>query len=211
MYTPSAFREIGTERIHEVLAKHPFATLVLPRGIDESPFVSHIPLLHDTASNELRGHVAKVNAIGRLEGNTSALAIFHGPNAYVSPSWYETKRVSGKVVPTWNYVVVHVHGKLTIVHDPNWILDNVSQLSDAHEKGMATPWAVTDAPDEYITQLRRSIVGIKLTISSMEAQFKLSQNKHSGDFFGVLNGMRSTPGGDGIADWMVRVQDEIRK
>ncbi|KAF0719291.1 Aste57867_1139 [Aphanomyces stellatus] len=214
MFTPSAFREKDTARLHEILATHPFATLLVPQASDQSPLVSHIPLLHDPASNELQGHVAKVNPIGRVTEPVRALAIFHGPNAYVSPSWYETKGTTHKVVPTWNYIAVHVHGTMHVVKDPAWIVANVSNLTDKMERTMETPWKVTDAPPEYINLLSKSIVGIRFEIESIESQFKLSQNKQAGDFFGVIQGMRATEGIAGepdVAAWMERVQDEIRK
>ncbi|KDO17628.1 hypothetical protein SPRG_16965 [Saprolegnia parasitica CBS 223.65] len=191
MYTPSAFREVGTARVHEILARYPFATLLVPQADGESPLVSHIPLLH--ADNELHGHVAKVNAIARLEGSVRALAIFHGPNAYVSPSWYETKQATGKAVPTWNYIAVHVHGSLRVEKDRDWILQNVSALSDTHEAAMEAPWRVDDAPTAYIDTLLRSIVGLRLSIDSIESQFKLSQNKQAGDFSASSTGCDRRP------------------
>ncbi|EQC26750.1 hypothetical protein SDRG_15400 [Saprolegnia diclina VS20] len=212
MYTPSAFREVGTDRVHEILSRYPLATLVVPQAAGESPLVSHIPLLH--VGNELHGHVPKVNAIARLEGSVRALAIFQGPNAYVSPSWYETKQATGKAVPTWNYIAVHVHASLRIERDRDWVLRNVSALSDTHEAKMEAPWRVDEAPTAYVDKLLRSIVGLRLSIESVESQFKLSQNKEAGDFFGVVDGLRSTPdhaGGNDVAAWMERVQDEIRK
>ncbi|OQR88921.1 transcriptional regulator [Thraustotheca clavata] len=214
MYTPSAFREDNMERIHEIITSHPFATLIVPQLDNKPPLISHVPLLHDKEANALHGHVAKVNAIGKIDGLLKAVAIFHGPNAYVSPSWYETKKLNGKVVPTWNYISVHVHGELSIIKEREWIIENVSSLSGIHERDMEHPWKTTDAPKEYIDLLAKSIVGIQVKIDSIESQFKLSQNKKAGDFFGVMNGMHSTPkhdGGKEIAAWMERVQDEIQK
>jgi transcriptional regulator len=125
---------------------------------------------------------------------TSGLAIVHGPQAYISPSWYESKARHGRVVPTWNYQAVHLTGRLTIHRDPEWLRSLVSRLTRRHEETNPRPWAVTDAPPEYVDGQLRAIVGVELTITAVEAKDKLSQNRSALDQAGVVAGLRGQPG-----------------
>jgi transcriptional regulator len=123
-----------------------------------------------------------------------ALAVFHGPQGYVSPGWYPSKRDDPRVVPTWNYAVVHAHGTLTAVDDPDWLYTLVTALTDTHEQMRPAPWLVTDAPAEFIDKMVNAIVGIELTIDRLEGKWKLSQNRLPTDRQGVVDGARREPG-----------------
>ena len=143
----------------------------------------------------LLGHIAIANDQWKtaLPG-AQALAIVHGPQAYISPGWYESKMRHGRVVPTWNYEAVHLTGTLAFQHDPEWLRAFVTRLTSTHESGRARPWAVTDAPPEYIDGQLRAIVGVELTVLSVEAKQKLSQNRSELDREGVVAGLLSEPG-----------------
>ena len=133
-----------------------------------------------------------------------ALAIVHGPQAYVSPSWYPSKLEHGRAVPTWNYVAVHFTGQVAFHPEPEWLRDIVTRLTDKHEMGRADRWHVTDAPDSYIEGQLRGIVGVELLIERVEAKAKLSQNRSEADQAGAVDGLRaeSTATAGEIADWM---------
>ena len=136
-----------------------------------------------------------------------ALAIVHGPQAYISPSWYPSTARHGKVVPTWNYVSVHITGRLTVHRDPEWIRDVVTRLTARHEAGRPSPWRVSDAPGDFIDGQLRAIVGVELAIATVEAKEKLSQNRDAEDRAGALDGLRHEPGPGpaAIADLMTRL------
>jgi len=141
------------------------------------------------------GHVALANDQWQTaQPGAQALAIVHGPQAYISPSWYESKARHGRVVPTWNYQTVHLTGTLTVHRDPEWLRDVVTRLTRRNESGRSHPWAVTDAPPAFIDGQLRAIVGIELTILSVEAKHKLSQNRSAADQEGAIAGLRAEPG-----------------
>jgi transcriptional regulator len=143
----------------------------------------------------LLGHIAIANQQWKTAmPGTQALAIVHGPQAYISPGWYESKARHGRVVPTWNYEAVHLTGTLAFHHDPEWLRAFVTRLTSAHESGREYPWAVTDAPPEYIDGQLRAIVGVELTVTTVEAKQKLSQNRSTLDREGVVAGLRGEPG-----------------
>ena len=163
-----------------------------------------LPMLFDRDDGEhgtLRGHVARGNPHWReLEaamagggdgagGGAAGLAIFDGPDAYVSPAWYEEKRTTGKVVPTWNYVTVQAHGTITLRHDPEWLVPHVARLVDRHESRRAEPWALRDAPADYVANQAKAIVGLVLRITRLEAKSKLSQNRSDADVQGAIDGL----------------------
>lgn len=180
MYNPSAFREERLEILLETVAAYPLAALVTagPDGIE----ASHIPLVHvpGPGTGLLRGHLARANPHWKSEPAT-ALAIFTGPQHYISPSWYRSKAEHGKVVPTWNYIAVHVRGKLTFADDPAWLRDMLETLTDAQEARAGTGWRVADAPRDFIAAQMRAIVGVELAIESIEGKRKLSQNRPAED------------------------------
>ena len=154
-----------------------------------------LPMLFDPADGEhgmLRGHLARGNPHWREvaeDGSTEAIAIFNGPDAYVSPAWYEEKRRTGKVVPTWNYTTVVAHGRLTLRQDPGWLIPHVRSLVERHEASRTDPWSVDDAPPDYITAQARAIVGLELRIERVDAKRKLTQNRSREDFDGTVAGL----------------------
>jgi transcriptional regulator len=163
------------------------------------PVASLIPVIWDrsgdTEHGRLLGHLALQNPQWRSVGpGTVALAIVHGPQAYVSPSWYPSTARHGKVVPTWNYVSVHFTGPLTVHRDPEWVREVVSLLTARHEAGQPAPWHVSDAPRAFIDGQLRAIVGVELAIATVEAKEKLSQNRDAEDRAGALDGLRHEPG-----------------
>ena len=147
---------------------------------------SILPMLFDPDDGPhgtLRGHLARPNAQWRdFDPRAEAMAIFDGPDAYITPTWYEDKRLTGKVVPTWNYTTVQAHGSLTLHQDTDWLVAHVRQLVDRHEAGRAVPWSIDDAPDGYVETQARAIVGLELRITRLEGKRKLSQNRSQADF-----------------------------
>jgi transcriptional regulator len=189
MYRPAAF---DVEDVHEMLDmvdQAAFGHLVTtgPDGLASSS----LPFLVDRSAGPcgcLRGHLARANPQWRTIDGASTLVIFPLADGYVSPSWYPSKHEHGKVVPTWNYELVHVHGTVRVHDDPEWVRMLVSDLTDRHESdrsGPPQPWRVTDAPASYIDGQLRAIVGVEVEISSIEAKRKLSQNRPEGDRAGV--------------------------
>lgn len=183
------------------------ATLVTLGG--GSLHASILPMLFepgDGPSGTLRGHLARPNPQWReLDPAIEAMAIFDGPDAYVSPAFYEEKRRTGKVVPTWNYVTVLAHGTITLHPEPEWLLAHVRRLVDRHEAGRAEPWSIDDAPREYVEGQARAIVGLELRITRLEAKRKLTQNRSEADFEGTIAGLSDgTPLQRAVADEMRR-------
>lgn len=190
MYIPPAFRENDTASIHEAMRASGLAQLVTATasGILCTP----LPLLLEAREGEmgtLYGHLAKANPQGREPVDGEALAIFMGPDAYVSPSWYETKRRNGKVVPTWNYLTVHAHGPIEFFDDADRLLDVVTRLTDRHEASRSEPWSVADAPADFVRAQLKGIVGLRLPITRIEAKRKASQNRDAEDRAGVKAGL----------------------
>ena len=193
MYVPDHFREDRADVLHQAIREIAFATLVTP-GLE----ANHLPML--LSDGVLRGHVARANPVWK-GGDGEALAIFLGPHAYVSPSWYPSKAETGKAVPTWNYLTVHARGSIRWTQDADWLRAHVTALSDAHEAPREEPWKVGDAPASYIDALLRAIVGFELTVTGLEGKWKLSQNREAGDRAGVYEGL-SREGRDDIARLM---------
>lgn len=192
VYQPAhnRFATDPTVMLTELAALVP-ATLVTvgPDGLR----ASILPMLFDPRDGPLgtlRGHLARPNGQWRdFDPDVEALAIFDGPDAYISPAWYEEKRLTGKVVPTWNYTTVQAHGPLTLHHEPEWLVAHVRQLTDRHESGRAEPWSIDDAPDGYVEGQARAIVGLELRVSRLEGKRKLSQNRSAADFEGVRDAL----------------------
>jgi transcriptional regulator len=191
MYVPSHFAETRVEALHQLIREHPFAALVTLGSAGLT--ANHLPLEIDPEPapfGTLLGHVARANPVWRdFAAEQGGLAIFQGPQAYVSPSWYATKRETGKVVPTWNYVVAHASGPIKVIHDPEWLRRFVERLTNRHEAGRLTPWQVTDAPGDFIAQMVRGIVGIEIPIARLTGKWKLSQNRPLADREGVVQGL----------------------
>ncbi len=208
MYRPAHFATDEPAALAALMRAHPLATLVHLQGgaLDADP----IPLLYDPAPSpeaphgRLRGHVARANPLWRRADGGDVLAIFHGPQAYVTPSWYPSKAATHKVVPTWNYAVVHAHGRLHAVDDAAWLHALVTRLTDTHEAPRVQPWAVSDAPPDYVAQMLRAIVGIEIAVTRLEGKFKLSQNRSAPDRQGVVDGLAAEPTAQAadVARWM---------
>jgi transcriptional regulator len=147
-----------------------------------------LPMLHDPQAHALTGHLARTNTQWR-DTVGEVLVIVRGPDAYVSPSWYASKAEHGRVVPTWDYVLAHVHGELVLHEDADWLAAHVTRLTEAHETGRAEPWAVTDAPARFVAGQLRAIVGVEVRIRRVEAKWKLSQNRPAADVDGVVAGL----------------------
>jgi transcriptional regulator len=201
MYVPKHFAETRIDVLHALMRSHPLGTLVTmtPRGLE----ANHLPFELDPLPapyGTLRGHVARANPLWRdASPDVEALAIFHGPHAYVSPSWYPTKRESGKVVPTWNYAVVHAQGPLRVIEDRDWLRSLVSTLTARYEAGRPDAWQVSDAPSAFIDQMLEMIVGIELPIARMAGKWKTSQNRPERDRAGVVVALDEEPGDDSAA------------
>ena len=158
----------------------------------------------------LLGHLALANDQWQsAQPGAQALAIVHGPQAYISPAWYESKQRHGRVVPTWNYETVHLTGTLTVHRDPQWLRELVTRLTRRHEENRPGPWAVSDAPPEYIDGQLRAIVGVEVTVTSVEAKQKLSQNRSAADQAGAIAGLRAE-GGPGSAEIASRMAASLR-
>jgi transcriptional regulator len=196
MYLPNHFAETRTEVLHDLIRAHPFAVLVT---LDATGLVAnHIPMEIDPAAGPLgtlRGHVARANsAWSGHRADVEALAIFQGPECYITPQYYASKAATGKVVPTWNYATVHAHGPLRTVDDAAWLRALVERLTARHEGDHqratgAAPWQVSDAPASYVDGLLRTIVGIEIPISRMQGKWKVSQNRPHEDRTGVAAGL----------------------
>ena len=201
MYIASQFEEQETAALHDLIAANPFGTLVtLGGGGIEA---NHFPFVLDRTAGEfgtLRTHVARANPVWRgLDAGAEALAIFQGANAYVSPSWYPSKHVHGKAVPTWNYVAVHAYGTMRAVDNPAWLRSFLAQLTEQHEAGRWHPWRIDDAPADFIDQLLTAIVGIEIPLSRLAGKWKVSQNRSESDRQGVAAGLRSVGGEQALA------------
>lgn len=181
MYVPDHFREDRADVLHQAMQEIAFATLVTP-GLE----ANHLPMLW--GDGVLRGHVARANPVWK-NGDSEALAIFLGPHAYVSPTWYPSKTETGKAVPTWNYLTVHARGSIRWTQDAEWLRTHVTALSSAHEAQREEPWAVSDAPASYIDAQLRAIVGFELSIITLEGKWKLSQNRTAADHDGARAGL----------------------
>lgn len=201
MYLPGHFEESRIDILHQLIRGRPLATIVTlgSTGLN----ANHIPFelsAEPAPLGTLRGHVARANPLWRdFSENIDALIIFHGPQAYVSPSWYPTKQATGEVVPTYNYIVVHAYGRLQIIDDPRWLRGLVTRLTEGFEAARAEPWQVTDAPDGFIENQLRAIVGIEIVISKLLGKWKASQNRPVVDREGVVQGLSESNDADSLA------------
>jgi transcriptional regulator len=193
VYLPKHFEQRDPAALARLMHEHPLATLV-STGADGLT-ADHVPLEYDAASNALRGHVARANPIWKVADGQPVLAIFSGPQAYVTPSWYPSKAATHKVVPTWNYTVVHAHGRLRVVDQAPWLHALVTRLTGTQEAGRSAPWAVGDAPGDYVQQMLGAIVGIEIPVERLVGKWKVSQNRTEPDRLGVADGLAAEAGG----------------
>jgi transcriptional regulator len=196
MYVPPHFAPEDRAAIYRMIRSARLATLVTLGS--EGMEASHVPVLLDEEEGDraaIRGHLARANPQWRRSSaETPALAIFLGPDAYVSPTWYQTKRETGKVVPTWNYLAVHAYGRVEFFEDADRLRAIVTALTQRHEGSRADPWAVSDAPADYIAAQLRGIIGFRLEIDRLEGKWKLSQNRPAVDRQGVVAGLEREGG-----------------
>lgn len=202
MYVPRHFAEERIEVLHAVIERVGLATLVSlgSTGLQ----ATHLPMVLDREMGQfgtLFGHVSRANPQWRDRVETTeSLAIFLGPEAYVSPSWYGTKRETGRVVPTWNYLTVHVYGHLRTFEEPSRLRQHVERLTERQEAGRQDRWSVSDAPEEYIESMLKGIVGLEMPIARIEGKWKMSQNRPEADREGAIAGLEAT---DGFAEHAV--------
>lgn len=190
MYQPAHFVEQDPATLLALMRAHPLATLI--RGIAEL-VADVLPLEVERLGEGWRitGHVARANPLWREADGQPVLALFQGPQGYVSPSWYASKAEHHKVVPTWNYTLVQAHGRLRAIDDAAWVHAFVTRLTATHEGGRAMPWHVSDAPADFIEATQRAIVGIEIEVTRLEGKFKLSQNRSAQDRTGVVLGLEA--------------------
>jgi transcriptional regulator len=183
MYNPPLFAESRVEELHAFIRQHPLAAIIT--GGSDGLEATHVPMvLHPelSANGVLRCHLARANPHWKsLQAGVQVLAIFQGPEHYISPSWYPSKQEHGKVVPTWNYAVVHVRGHARTFEDPEQLLQHLRTLTDQNEAALETPWSVDDAPPDYIKALAKTIIGIEIAIETIEGKWKVSQNRPAAD------------------------------
>jgi len=191
MYNPAPFEESRVPVLQAFIGRHPFATVVAV--VSGAVDAMHVPMLVDPAAGPfggLRGHVAKANRLWReLADGSEILAIFRGADGYVSPGWYPAKREHGRVVPTWNYEVVHARGTVRWIHDTVVMRALVSDLTDHHEAGRSNAWSLNDAPEDYVAGMLKAIVAFEVQITSLTGKVKLSQNRSEADRAGVVSGL----------------------
>jgi len=190
MHIPKKFQQHDIEQLQELIREYSFATLVTltSTGLD----ANHLPILltEINGKNVLQGHIAKANPLWKTSINQSeVLVIFNGPNCYISPNHYPTKIETGKAVPTWNYIAVHVKGVMSFVHDESWLKTMIDNLTLQHESRQTTPWSTSDAPQAYIQKMLTAIVGLEIEITSIVGQWKLSQNQPDVNKLGVVAGL----------------------
>ena len=205
MYEPPLHRQPDLAAIHALMRAHPLALLISAGagGLIANPIPFHFDA-EGSPQGTLRAHLARANPQAEdLRRADEALVVFQGPDHYVSPSWYATKRETHKVVPTWNYLIVQARGRPRLVEDAPWLTRQLEALTQAREAERATPWRIDDAPPDYIAQMMRAIVGLEIDISDLRGKWKASQNRNEADREGVIAGLQAE-GGE-AAEAMARV------
>jgi len=197
MYVPNHFKEEDQEKLQQHIRDYGFGLLVI--ADDEGIEANHVPFHLTSGANDSHGylqcHLARSNPVWkRMQGGAQVLAVFQGPDAYVSPSWYPTKAETGRVVPTWNYLAVHAQGSAQIIEDPSWLKHHLEQLTNQHESQMVAPWSVDDAPTDFTERLVQAIVGVEIKIEALTGKLKASQNQPERNRAGVKDGLET---GDG--------------
>jgi transcriptional regulator len=205
MYLPAAFREDRLQTLHALIRAHPLATLITagPGGLiaNLAPFI----LADAGEKGTLRAHIARASdQVEALRSGVETLVVFQGPEAYITPSWYAAKKEHGRVVPTWNYVVVQARGTPRLIDDPGWIRTQIGELTASQENRRAEPWKVTDAPEPFIAGQLGAIVGVEIPIAAIEGKWKVSQNRSAADRKGVEEGLRR----EGLSEEIARLVAE---
>jgi len=191
LYVPEHFRETRIEVLRALIARYPLGTLVAVTS--EGITANHIPMQLLPAADGpalLRGHIARANPLWRLlQNDAPVLAVFIGPDHYVSPTWYPSNREHGKAVPTWNYATVHIRGQIRFIEDGGWLRSLVESLTDEHERGIPNRWRISDAPPDFIDGMVRAIIGFEIRVSAIEGKVKASQNRSAADRTGVAEAL----------------------
>ena len=205
MYQPAAFREDRLETLHALIRTHPLGTLITAGAGGLTANLVPFTLAHTGEKGTLRAHIAKANdQVDALRAGAETLVVFHGPEAYITPSWYASKREHGRVVPTWNYVVVQVRGTPRVIDDPAWLRAQIDELTSSQENQRPRPWKVSDAPEAFILGQIKAIVGFEIPILTIEGKWKVSQNRSAADRQGVQEGLQH----EGISEEMARLVAE---
>ena len=193
MYLPKHFAVDDLDTLSQLISEYPLATIV--GNLDEQLEINHLPLMLSQDKTKLYGHIARVNPLVKIatSNKPNVTAIFHGPNAYVTPAWYPSKKESGKVVPTWNYAVVHAQGNIKLIEDAHWLRNHVAQMTNIHEPSYQSDWKLDDAPNEYVEMMLKAIVGIEIEVQNLTGKFKLSQNRPPQDYAAVVDVMEKSP------------------
>jgi transcriptional regulator len=201
MYVPKFNEEKNILVLHALIKSKPLGAWTTTQDADLA--VNHLPfLLHENEGDygTLYGHVARSNDIWRsFSKQINSIVIFQGDQAYITPSWYPSKHIDGKAVPTWNYTVVHAHGVPKIHEDAEWLLKHLNELTNTHESEQPLPWQVSDAPSDFINKLTKGIVGIEIPITKLVGKWKLGQNKSEEDKLGTVSGLRSRSDSESLA------------
>jgi transcriptional regulator len=191
MYEPPLHKKESLEAQHALIRSQPLGVLISkgPDGLEANA----IPFLIDASASKLgtlRAHMARANPQWRSLGAADeALVVFQGPDRYISPNWYATKRDTGKVVPTWNYVMVQARGRPRVIEDPEWLRAQIEELTRTHEGRRPAPWAVSDAPADFVAMQVKAIVGVEIEIARIAGKWKASQNRPAADREGVIEGL----------------------
>ncbi len=208
MYQPDHFRIDDVAQMHDLMRAYPFAAIVTsgPSGL----YATHAPTVvkDNDGQGTIECHIARANPHWKdLAEAPEALLIFTGPHGYITPNWYPSKQEHGKVVPSWNYGAVHAYGRVEVMQGPDWLRRHVGELTDQQEVTEATPWAVSDAPDDFIAIMLRGIVGFRIEITRLEGKLKMSQNREPAERKGVIDGLRERDlDGDAVlADGVARL------
>ncbi|MFP1682160.1 FMN-binding negative transcriptional regulator [Alloalcanivorax sp. C16-1] len=202
MYVPSHFKEADVDKLQQYIRDYGFGLLVIAdeHGIEANHVPFHMSTEREGTLGRLQCHLARNNPVWqRLRGGARVLAVFQGPDAYISPSWYETKAETGRVVPTWNYLAVHAEGCARVIEDPDWLRLHLHRLTDKHEAGMASPWSVDDAPAEFTERLSQAIVGVEIEIETLTGKLKASQNQPEKNRASVKAALEAGEGADSRA------------
>ncbi|WP_158794368.1 FMN-binding negative transcriptional regulator [Granulicella sp. L60] len=210
MYIPAANKEDRLPVLHKLMEDQPFASLITVGSL--GLFASHIPMVVEREGGplgRLKGHLSRANGQWKdISASVEALAIFSGPQHYITPSWYPEKQETGRVVPTWNYAVVHAYGYMRVIEDGEWLMAHLESLTNIHEADSAVPWKVSDAPASYVASLVKGIVGLEMVIERIEGKWKASQNRSEEDRVGVARGLAELDTEESLA--MKALVDERR-
>ena len=202
MYVPNHFKEIDIGKLQQYIRDYGFGLLIVAdgEGIEANHVPFHLSSEEDGTLGQLQCHLARSNPVWhRLQHGARVLVVFQGPDAYVSPSWYETKAETGRVVPTWNYLAVHIEGSARVIEDLNWLRHHLHRLTDQHESSMTNPWSVDDAPTEFTERLVKAIVGVEITIETLTGKLKASQNQPEKNRASVKVGLEAREGENNLA------------